>query len=175
MKWMRKIHVRVYTSKRTVKYKEQEPAGWYSPLRVTGGMTASKWHHLCPSSSRGSCSSGSFIRTSTFYLTFILLSHQPEHLTDTVFYWALLRHLQSSILHLNLWQGPLMLLKSNNKYAFEKISRGLFQPFDVYIFCLSIVGTIGQWQLFDSRWRYKHNYSRYLYVWLTLDINKQLV
>lgn len=115
---MRKIHVIVYTSK-TVKYREQDPAGRYSPLWVTGGMTASKRHHLCPSSSQSSCSSGSFIRTSRFHLTFILLS-QPEHLTDILLGIKISR--QSSMVHLNSWKGPLTLLE-NNKYSFKKISR----------------------------------------------------
>ncbi len=37
-----------------VKHMEQLPAVWYSTVRVTGGMTASKWHHLSHSYSQTS-------------------------------------------------------------------------------------------------------------------------
>lgn len=37
-----------------LEHMEQRPAVWYSTVRVTGGMTASKWHHLSHSFSQTS-------------------------------------------------------------------------------------------------------------------------
>lgn len=37
-----------------MRHMEQLPAVWYSTVRVTGGMTASKWHHLSHSYSQTS-------------------------------------------------------------------------------------------------------------------------